>query len=82
MSEAEYQSTIRALAEAMRTRAGQLADFLVTQPPRGEAMRAARNFGWWCLGEGATQAYDVQERIRRQHLARHGDGAAQGETDA
>jgi hypothetical protein len=79
MNEQAYQDAIQPLSEAMRTRASELADYLVTQPARRDALRAALDFGWWCLGQGARHAHDVQERICRQQLARHGDeGATKG----
>lgn len=74
----DYYGEIEPLADELRKRAGELADFLVTQPPRRLAWQAARDFGWWCLAEGAQHAHAVTERVRRQQLARQSDGAHTG----
>jgi hypothetical protein len=76
MTDAAYQDVIQALGDETRKRAGELSDFLVTQPPRRLAMRAALDFGWWCLGEGAKHAHDVQERMHRTVLSQQGRQSA------
>jgi len=49
------------LNNEMTRRAGDLADFLVTQPHRREALKAARDFGFWCLQEGARIALESSD---------------------
>lgn len=74
-----YQDTMQPLGDAMRQKAALLADYLVTQPRRMDAVKAVLDFGWWCLGEGAKHAHDVQERMHRVQLARQSAGAHSGE---
>lgn len=53
----------RLLNDEMTHRAGALADFLVTQPHRREALKAARDFGFWCLQEGARLALESADKV-------------------
>lgn len=82
MNESAYEAAIQPLSDELRKRAGDLADYLVTQPPRRLAWQAARDFGWWCLSEGAKYAHVVTERTRRNQLARQRDVAHSGERHA
>jgi len=52
----------RQLNNEMTRRAGILADFLVTQPHRREALKATRDFGFWCLQEGARLALESADQ--------------------
>jgi hypothetical protein len=72
--ESVYQEVIQKLTDEMRKRAGELADFLVTQPPRKLAMDAVLTFGWWVAAETTTHDWAVTERFRRQQQARQSAG--------
>ena len=45
----------------LRERANELVEYLVKQPPKRLAMRAASEFGWWCIAKGATTRSELQQ---------------------
>ncbi len=77
MTEAEYQTAIRAVMDEAATRGRVLLDYLVSQPPLRLGLFELRAFTDWCLAEGAAQVEIINERTRRQRLAkkekRHGE---------
>ncbi len=70
MTEAEYQTAIRAIHEEAAARGRVLLDYLVTQPPIKLGLFELRAFTDWCLAEGAAQVDIINERTRRQRLAK------------
>jgi hypothetical protein len=68
MTEDEYQTTIQTLMQEVKTRARDLVDYLMTQPPKRVAMTETEAMLQWVLERGATYADTVLERRRRRTL--------------
>ena len=68
-------TAMRVLTSELRFRAAILVDYLITQPRRQDAMKAAQEFAWWCAQEGAIAS---RRGVAADDLARPDDGTAQG----
>ncbi len=70
MTEAEYQTAVRAVMEDARDRSLLVIGYLVSQPPLRLATQEMRRYTEWCLQAGAEHAEIIHERTRRQRLAK------------